>query len=81
MPAIIILAITFCLGLLLRLRGMSEYFAWILSCFVMPVFVLFDEFILPYRGGGASMWLIALFVGGFYGIIVGGLGVAFASFY
>jgi hypothetical protein len=81
MPAIIALVTTFFVGLLLRLRRMNEYIAWILSCCVMPAFVLFDEFVLPYRGGGASSWQIAFAVGSFYGIIVGGLGVVIASFY
>ncbi len=39
------------------------------------------EFILPYRGGGASFWPIALFFGGIYGAIAGGLGVMIASFF
>jgi hypothetical protein len=81
MPAIIALIITFFVGLLLRLCRMNEFVAWILACFVMPTFVLFDEFVLPYRGGGASMWPIALVVGSFYGAIISGLGVAIASFY
>jgi hypothetical protein len=81
MIAIIALIITFFVGLLLRLRGMNEYIAWILSCFAMPAFIIFDEFVLPYRGGDASMWPIALVIGGFYGVISGGLGVVIASFY
>jgi hypothetical protein len=35
----------------------------------------------PYRGGGASMWPIALIFGGFYGVIIGGVGVLAASYY
>jgi len=81
MPAIIALIITFFVGLLLRLRGMNKFVAWILSCFVMPSFILFTEFVLPCMGGGASMWPIAIVVGGFYGVIIGGLGVVFASLY
>lgn len=81
MSAIIVLIIPFLVGLILRLRGMNEYLAWISSCLVMPVFIIFDEFVLPYRGGGASMWPIPLIFGGFYGVIVGGLGAGIASFY
>lgn len=81
MPVIFALILTFLIGLILRLRGISVLLAWILSCCVMPVFVLFAEFVLPYMGGGASMWPIAPVVGGFYGFIIGGLGVAIASFY
>ena len=81
MPAIIVLIITFLVGLILRLRGTNEYIAWILSCCIMPSFILLTEFVLPYMGGGASMWPIALAVVSFYGAIVGGLGVVMASFY
>ena len=81
MPAIIALVITFLVGLLLRLRGMNEFMAWVISCCIMPVFILFTEFVLPYMGGGVSFWQIALAVGSFYGIIIGGLGVVIASFY
>jgi hypothetical protein len=81
MPAIIVLIIIFLVGLILRLRGINEYIALILSCCIMPVFILFTEFVLPYMGGGVSMWPIALAVGSFYGVIVGGLGVVIASFY
>ncbi|MBP1762717.1 MAG: hypothetical protein H6Q64_2259 [Firmicutes bacterium] len=81
MVAIIFLIITFFVGLLLRLRGMNEYIAWILSCLVMPAFIIFDEFVLPYGGGGASMWPLPLILGGFYGVIIGGLGAGIASFY
>jgi len=81
MPVIFALILTFLIGLILRLRGMRVFLAWLLSCCFMPAFVLFAEFVLPYMGGGASMWPIALVVGGFYGFIIGGLGVAIASFY
>ncbi|HOW56594.1 MAG TPA: hypothetical protein PKZ12_01225 [Smithellaceae bacterium] len=60
---------------------MNEYIAWILSCLVMPAIIIFDEFVLPYRGGGASMWPLPLIFGGFYGVIIGGLGTGIASFY
>ena len=78
MPISVALTITFGVGLVLRLRGKREWFAWLLSTFVMPAVVLFNEFILPYRGGGASFWTLALVIGSFYGIILGGLGVVAA---
>lgn len=81
MSAIIALTITFLVGLLLRLRGMNEYVAWILSCLVMPTFIVFDEFVLPYRGGGVSLWPLPLIFGGFYGILAGGFGAGIASLY
>lgn len=81
MPLIILLLIPFVTGASIRLRGKNETRAWFLSSLVLPVLALLDEFCLPYRGGGASMWPIALIMGSFYGVITGGLGVAAASFY
>ena len=68
-------------GALLRLRKFREIPAWLLSCTISPVFILVDEFLLPYQGGGASMWPIALAFGTFYGAMTGGFGVALASYY
>jgi hypothetical protein len=81
MTLIILLLIPFVTGALIRLKGNKETRAWFLSALVLPGIVLFDEYVLPYRGGGASMWPIALVMGGLYGVISGGLGVAAASFY
>jgi hypothetical protein len=81
MPAIVALIITFFVGLVLRLRSMHMFKAWLLSCCVIPIFVLFSEFVLPYMGGGASMWPIALLFGGIFGAISGGLGTIIASIY
>jgi len=81
MVLIVLLLIPFIIGAAIRLSGKKESTAWLMSSLVLPVIVLFDEFVLPYRGGGASMWPIAIVLGGFYGVISGGLGVAAASFY
>lgn len=75
------LILTFAAGLLVRLQGKPEFLAWLLSSLIMPAFVLVDTFALPYRGGGASMWPVALVMGSFVGSLVGGLGVVVASFY
>ncbi len=80
MPAIIALLIAFLVGLIPPLLGMRAGIAWLLSWFVMPAFVLLSEFVLPYSGGGASFWPIALAVGGILGIMAGGLGVGIAFF-
>ena len=69
------------IGAILRLRQFREIPAWLLSCTIIPVFILVSEFILPYQGGGASMWPIALAFGTFYGSMTGGLGVVIASYY
>jgi len=81
MPLVIALILTFTAGLMVRLKGKSQPLAWLISSLVIPIFVLFDAFILPYRGGGASMWPIALVIGSFVGSLVGGLGVVAASYY
>ena len=81
MVLIVLLLIPFIAGAVIRLREKKESTAWLISSLVLPVIIFFDEFVLPYRGGGASMWTIALVMGGFYGVISGGLGVAAASFY
>ena len=81
MPVIIALIITFSVGLILRIRGVKAPVAWLWSCSIMPAFVLLAEFVLPYMGGGASMWPIALVNGSFVGGIAGGIGVAIATVY
>jgi len=47
------------------LRGASS---WLVACLVPPAlflaWLLVNEYLLPYRGGGASMWPVALAVGG-----------------
>jgi hypothetical protein len=78
---IILYSIPFVTGFVLRFRGKEVNLSWLFSALAIPAIVLFDEFILPYRGGGASMWPIALVIGGLYGIVLGGLGVLTASFY
>jgi hypothetical protein len=80
MPAIVVLIFTFLVALILCLRGMGALKAWLLSCCIVPIFVLAGEFILPYMGGGASMWPIALIFGGLYGASVSSFGVLVQSF-
>lgn len=80
MPAIIALIIAFFVGFILPLVGIRAGMAWLLACFIMPAFVLLFEFVLPYSGGGASFWPVALVVGGILGIMAGGLGVGIAVF-
>ena len=68
-------------GFLARLRNVSRTKAWLFGCVVVPALVLFEEFVLPYSGGGASLWPIALFFGGVYGAVASGLGVFVAKFF
>lgn len=59
--------------------GASKTVAWLASVAVVPAFVLVAEFVLPYAGGGASMWPIALVVGGVVGGAAGGLGTLISA--
>jgi len=75
MKAVIALLITFLVGFAFKYKGCSPNKSLASASLVMPLFILIAEFILPHKGGGASMWPIALIFGTIYGIIVGGLGV------
>jgi hypothetical protein len=78
MPALIAVVVAFLIPFALiwgRLRPLS---AWLLSCPVVPAFVLFAEFVLPYSGGGASMWPIALAFGTICGAAAAGVGTLIA---
>ncbi len=66
-------------GFALRLLKFGPMKAWLSGCAIVPVFVLVAEFILPYQGGGASMWPVALVVGGAFGAAASGLGVFVAG--
>jgi hypothetical protein len=70
----------FLLAFVLVSRGTPAMAAWLLSCLVVPAAVLFAEFVLPYAGGGASMWPIALVLGGVYGGAAGAAGTLLATF-
>jgi hypothetical protein len=80
MVAIIALTIVCFAGFILRYRGKNNIISILLPSLIMPVLILIDEFILPYRGGGASMWPIALAFGSFYGFMASGFGVVLAQF-
>ena len=54
--------------------------SWLIGCLIVPCFVLFAEFVLPYQGGGASMWPIALVVGGFFGTVSSGIGLLLGKY-
>jgi hypothetical protein len=78
---IIMLSLPGIVGFIIRFCGFREIPAWLWSCIVIPSLIMIDEFLLPYHGGGASMWSIALAVGSFYGAMTGGLGVVIASYF
>ena len=49
--------------------------AWVAGFLVVPSAILVGEFMLPYQGGGASMWPIALAFGSLYGALASGVGI------
>lgn len=79
MAAYLALLSAFVVGALLCATTQREARSWLASCAVVPAFVLVSEFVLPYAGGGASMWPIALVLGGLLGALAGGAGVLLAS--
>ncbi|MBU0916144.1 MULTISPECIES: hypothetical protein [Aquabacterium] len=79
MAAYLSLLLAFVVGAALCSATRREARSWLASCAVVPAFVLVSEFVLPYSGGGASMWPIALAFGGFMGALAGGAGVLLAS--
>ena len=79
MWAIVATAAAFMLAFALRAAGMHAALAWFASCFVVPGFLVFIEYVLPGRGDASPVWPIAMFVGSIYEAAAGGLGVFFAS--
>jgi hypothetical protein len=77
--AILAVISAFMVGFLFKLKKRPTLRAWLYACLVVPAFVLFAEFVMPYQGGGASMWPVALVFGGIYGAIAGGAGVGLAA--
>lgn len=61
MEAFVAIATTFFVALTLFLKTKKALIPLIIASLVMPAFVIYAEFLLPYQGGGASMWPIALF--------------------
>ena len=47
---------------------------------VLLVVLLVDAYVLPYSGGGASMWPIAFTIGGFFSAIFGLVGFVVARY-
>jgi asparagine N-glycosylation enzyme membrane subunit Stt3 len=78
MAFLIILLVAFVLALALQRKGKRLGYAVLAPVASFVVFVLFDAYVLPYRGGGVSMWPIAImfgapvaFAGGLLGFIIG----------
>ena len=62
-----------------RAKSIHPGLSWLIGALVMPFAILIQEFALPYQGGGASMWPIALAFGSLYGAIASLVGVVIAK--
>ncbi len=77
--AFVLIALAGGIGFVLRYRGWRAGAAILLGAMIVPVAVLFAEFALPYSGGGASMWPVAVVVGAAYGGTASAAGVVIAG--
>lgn len=78
MAFVIMLLVAFVLAFVLQRNGKRLLYAVSAPVVCVVALVLVDAYVLPYRGGGASMWPIAIlfgapvaFAGGLLGFIVG----------
>lgn len=67
------LAIGYFFGLRSEIKG-SWYYAIAVPWLVLLVAILITEYVVPYQGGGASMWLVAQFFGGTIAGYLGAVG-------
>ena len=75
MFAILAIAAAFAVGLFVQLIYRKSITAMILSFMVVPSYLVASEYMLPYLGGGASFFGIAIIFGTIFGAIAGCLGV------
>jgi hypothetical protein len=63
------------------IRGMHPALGWVISWLILPILSFFEVFVLPYSGGGAAFWPIVFILGGFIGVIGGGIGAILVTIY
>ena len=63
MAFLIIFVLAFVLAFVLQHKGKRPWVSITVPVVCFVLFVLFDAYVLPYRGGGASMWPIAILFG------------------
>jgi amino acid transporter len=78
MAFLIIFVLAFVLDFVLRRKGRRKWVSIAAPVVCSVLFVLFDAYVLPYRGGGASMWPIAVLFGAPVAVGGGLLGVVIA---
>ena len=76
---IFFLLFTVTVGITLRCHGATEKYSWLITCTIIPLVLLSENFLRQHIEGGASMLPIALALGSFYGALCGGIGVIIGS--
>jgi VanZ family protein len=64
---------------LLNGRRAATWIAGAVAWLLMLAYLLVNEYVLPYRGGGASMWPIAQLFGGSVAAVVAALSCSLAQ--
>ncbi len=52
-------------------KSWAVYAAGAIPWFILLTAILFTEYLVPYQGGGASMWPIAQLIGGTVAAVIG----------
>ena len=52
-------------------KSWAVYAAGAIPWFILLTAILFTEYLIPYQGGGASMWPIAQLIGGTVAAVIG----------
>ena len=52
-------------------KSWAVYAAGAIPWFILLTAILFTEYLMPYQGGGASMWPIAQLIGGTVAAVIG----------
>jgi hypothetical protein len=76
MEVVILIIVVAISGLVCYLKSRKFLISWFISSLIVPAFVLFSEFVMPYKGSGASLWPIAFIFGGVAGTVSGLIGAS-----
>ena len=68
-----------CAARLLHAWRLAAWVAGAVAWLLMLAYLLVNEYVLPYRGGGASMWPIAQLFGGTVAAVVAGVSCSLAQ--
>ena len=82
-PWLILIPFSLLCGIIITLikSNISPFIAGLIPWLLFLIKLLIDEYILPYQGGGASMWPIALITGGTVAFLMGIIGSSIIKFF